>query len=36
LKSEELKAFSRLLPDLRKLQKFLVFEEKIEPGGTPT
>ena len=36
LKSEELRAFSRLLPDVKALQKFLVFEEKIEPGNTPT
>jgi len=36
LKSEELKTFARLLPDIRALQKTLVFEEKIEPGNTPT
>jgi putative peptidoglycan lipid II flippase len=30
LKSEELKSFRRLIPDVRKLQKFLVFEEKID------
>ena len=36
LKSEELKSFLRLIPDVRKLQKFLVFEEKIDssPPGT--
>ena len=34
LQSEELKTFMKLIPDLRKLQKFLVFEEKIE-SGTP-
>ena len=33
LKSEELKIFARLLPDIRRLQKFLVVEEKIEPGS---
>jgi len=36
LKSEELKTFSRLLPDLRRLQKLLVFEEKIEPSPPNT
>jgi len=30
LRSEELKSFTRLIPDVRKLQKFLVFEEKID------
>jgi len=36
LKSDELKAFVRLIPDVKALQKFLVFEEKIEPSDTPT
>ena len=31
LKSEELQSFVRLLPDLRRLQKFLVVQEKIDP-----
>jgi peptidoglycan biosynthesis protein MviN/MurJ (putative lipid II flippase) len=34
LRSEELKSFLRLIPDVRKLQKFLVFEEKID-SSTP-
>jgi putative peptidoglycan lipid II flippase len=34
LKSEELKGFSRLLPDLRRLQRFLVIQEKID-SSTP-
>lgn len=33
LKSEELKSFTRMLPDLRRLQKFLVLEEKIDSGN---
>lgn len=36
LRSEELAIFARLIPDVRKLQKFLVFEEKIEPGTPNT
>lgn len=36
LRSEELKAFAKLIPDLRKLNKFLVFEEKIDSGNTAT
>lgn len=35
LKSEELRNFVRLIPDIRHLQKFLVFEEKID-SGPPT
>ncbi len=34
LKSEELKSFLRLIPDVKKLQKFLIFEEKID-SSTP-
>ncbi len=34
LKSEELKSFLRLIPDVKKLQKLLVFEEKID-SSTP-
>ncbi|OGY25499.1 MAG: murein biosynthesis integral membrane protein MurJ [Candidatus Woykebacteria bacterium RBG_16_43_9] len=34
LKSEELRSFTRLLPDLRRLQKFLDVQEKID-SGTP-
>lgn len=30
LRSEELKTFLKLMPDLKKVQKFLVFEESIE------
>src|SRR4030042_2404057 len=36
LKSEELKNFMRMIPDMRKLQKFLIIEEKLESDTPPT
>jgi hypothetical protein len=34
LRSNELKAFLKLIPDWRKLNKFLVLEEKVEHHDT--